>query len=378
VVAEVVTLRGITWDHPRGLAPLRALDRFGVHLQVSWSARSLQEFADVPIERLVDDYDLLVIDHPHLPIVARDGLLVQLDGAGHDEELSEIEKQSVGASHSSYWYGGHQYALAIDAAAQVSVYRPDLISAPPQSWEGVLELAGEGRVLWPGKPVDAMSSFLTLCAARGAAVCSTEESFVPREDGLAALDLLHQLVDDVGGSWANDDPIAVAERLSGGDRWCYAPLVFGYVNYSRPGFRPHRLTYTDLPAGSRGPVGSCLGGAGIAVSSRTAWPAAAVSYAFFLASAETQRGTYYWSGGQPGNSVAWEDQQINGDCMDFFTSTRATLEGAVVRPRHPGWIELQELLGAAVHAALDRSISDDQCLLMIEEGRERVLQEVQP
>ena len=175
-----------------------------------------------------------------------------MDDTGHDAQLALLARQSVGRSHASYTYGGHQYALAIDAATQVSVHRPDLVTELPRTWADVLELAGEGRVLWPGKPVDAMSSFLTLAAQRGGAVCSDKERFVGREVGLAVLDLLHQLVDRVGPSCLGDNPIDVADRLASTDDRCYAPLVFGYVNYSRKGFRPHRLAYRDVPVGPGG------------------------------------------------------------------------------------------------------------------------------
>ena len=258
-----------------------------------------------------------MIDHPHIPLVAAQGLLVALDGCGHDGELAELALQSVGPSHASYAHGGHQYALAVDVAAQVSVHRPDLISDLPREWPDVLELAGEGRVLWPGKPVDAMSSFLTLAAQMGEPVCSGPDRFVSREVGLSVLDLLHGLVDRVDLCCLVDNPINVADRLSSTDECCYAPLVFGYVNYSRQGFRPHRLAYRDVPLGRQGVAGSCLGGAGIAVSARSAHREAAVDCAFWLASAAVQRDRYYWAGGQPANARAWEDEAVNADSLDF-------------------------------------------------------------
>lgn len=46
-----------------------------------------------------------------------------------------------------------------------------------------------------------------------------------------------------------------------------APLIFGYANYAADGFRARRILFADIPAlGSHGPVGSVLGGTGIAVS----------------------------------------------------------------------------------------------------------------
>jgi multiple sugar transport system substrate-binding protein len=194
---------------------------------VEWSARSLQAFADHPLEDLVENFDLLVIDHPHIPLVADDDLLARLEGCGHDEELALLAEQSLGSCHSSYSHGGHQYGLAIDAAAQVSLQRPDLVGDPPRTWSEVLDLAGEGKVLWPCKPVDAMSSFLTLSAQMGEEVCSREGLFVTNETGLAVLDLLHRLADRVGPECLAYNPIDVAEKLSTTDEHCYVPLAFG-------------------------------------------------------------------------------------------------------------------------------------------------------
>ena len=372
----MTTLRGMTWDHPRGKAPLLALaGRSGTTgtTTVEWSARSLQAFADHPLEELADSYDLLVLDHPHIPLAAGQELLVPLDETGHGDELDRLAAESVGASFSSYQHGDHVWALALDAAAQVSVYRPDLIADLPASWDDVLELAGEGRVLWPLKPVDAMSSFLTLAAQHGEPVCSRPGTFVRRELGLAVLDLMHRLADRVDPGCHGYNPIDVVERLATEDAWCYAPLVFGYVSYSRPGFRPHRLAYRDVPVGPRGTAGSCLGGAGIAVSAHSAERDTAVDVAFWLASAAIQRGEYYWEGGQPANAIAWEDPEVNADSLDFFAGTRATLEGASVRPRHAGWIALQEVVGDLVHAALACQLSDDACLDRLDAERERLL-----
>jgi multiple sugar transport system substrate-binding protein len=366
----------LTWDHPRGLAPLVALSKQGggpAGTTVEWSARSLQAFADQPLEDLAANFDLLVIDHPHIPLVAGDDLLAPLEGCGHDEELALLAEQSLGSCHSSYRHGGHQYGLAIDAAAQVSVHRPDLVGDPPRTWSEVLDLAGEGKVLWPCKPVDAMSSFLTLSAQMGEEVCSREGLFVTNETGLAVFDLLHRLADRVGPECLAYNPIDVAERLSTSDEHCYVPLAFGYVNYSRPGFRPQRLAYRDIPIGPKGTTGSCLGGAGIAVSAKRADKEAAIAYAFWLASAAVQRDGYYWGGGQPANALAWADPAINDDSLSFFAATRSTLEGASVRPRQPGWITLQGSVGDLVHAALSRTMSDEACLKALDSERGRLM-----
>jgi multiple sugar transport system substrate-binding protein len=146
-------LRGITWEHARGYdsvaASAQAYTAIAPDVEVRWEQRSLQAFADQPLESLIEDYDLLIIDHPHIPLAAEHGLFARLDGVGHDEKLATLAAQSVGASHETYAHAGGQWGLATDAAAQVAAYRPDLLAEPPRDWPAVLALAAQGRVLWP-------------------------------------------------------------------------------------------------------------------------------------------------------------------------------------------------------------------------------------
>ena len=61
-------LRGITWNHSRGFVSVVATAQRYCELhpdvEITWEKRSLQEFADAPIQGLAEAYDLLVIDHP--------------------------------------------------------------------------------------------------------------------------------------------------------------------------------------------------------------------------------------------------------------------------------------------------------------------------
>jgi multiple sugar transport system substrate-binding protein len=359
-------LRGMTWEHARGygsvVAAALAYRSARPDIEVRWEFRSLQAFADSPIEQLVDKYDLLVIDHPHVPLAAEDGLFAPLDGTGHDDELDSLGAQSVGRSHQSYQHLGHQWGLATDAAAQVAAFRPDLIAEPPREWAAVLELAREGRVLWPAKPIDAFSSLVTVSANAGATPMNGDGEFLPVSEALAALDLLHELTALVPENNLAWNPIQAADALADGNRFAYSPLLFGYTNYSREGFRANRLRYVDIPSGQRGVSGSLLGGAGIAVSASSAHRAEAIDHAFWLASSAVQAGVYFDGGGQPGNAVAWDDDRTNAQTLDFFRGTRATLDGAYLRPRTAGYIELQDRLSPLVTKALAGELTDAQCV----------------
>ena len=145
-------LRGITWGHSRGITPLLAAsqryEELNPGVQIQWKKRTLQEFADFPIEKLTTEYDLLVIDHPWVGCAADKKCVLPLDKYLPDEYLQDQLKNSVGDSHISYNYENSQWALAIDAATPAACYRNDLLERNniclPQTWEEVIDLAKKG------------------------------------------------------------------------------------------------------------------------------------------------------------------------------------------------------------------------------------------
>ncbi len=150
------------------------------------------------------------------------------------------------------------------------------------------------------------------------------------------------------------DPIAVSEKMTQPDaRIACAPLIYGYVSYGMAGFRPRRLAFADMPvAGRHGPVGSALGGTGIAVSAFSQARAEAIDFAYWIAAGDTQRGPYAAGGGQPGHAAAWEDDAVNATTGDFYRATRATLECAWVRPRHDGYMAFQQAASDRINLGL--------------------------
>ena len=368
-----VTLKGITWNHTRGFDPLAATAReYAAHhenVEIQWERRSLQAFADHPLDELASRYDLLVIDHPHVGFAARTGCLTPLDTWGRDAELTQLATESLGASHSSYAYDGHQWALSIDAAAQVSAYRADLISRIPQTWAETLELAKSGRVLWPLKPIDALSSFATLAANRGTPLAAKSDQLIEQDAAREVLEVMIALAQHVPSECLGMNPPETLDWMSREDnsRYAYCPLLYGYSNYARAGYRPRLVKFANLPALSEnGPCGSQLGGTGLAVSSRSAALEIAVDYAFWVAGAECQRTLYFQAGGQPGNAVAWEDAAVNAAASDFFRDTRETLDRAWVRPRYDGWIAFQDRAGIIVNYCLSGKLAIEKAWEQLE------------
>jgi multiple sugar transport system substrate-binding protein len=151
---------------------------------------------------------------------------------------------------------------------------------------------------------------------------------------------------------AKSNPIEIAEVLSGSDDYAYGICMYGYSNYSREGFRKNVLIYDDLPSFDGRATGSQLGGAGIAVSTRSKNPKAAAEAALLLSMPEIQATTYGLGGGQPGNLIAWKDNLLNGVSHNFFRNTLRTLENAWVRPRVLGWPDVQFQSSLVIHKCL--------------------------
>lgn len=375
----MVTLRGMTWKHDRGLAPMLATAaRFAeTHpdVRIEWEARSLQGFADQPIRHLAEEFDLLVLDHPFMGAVAKGVYLVPLDNYISPEVLSGLRRESVGASHESYFYQGHQWALAIDAAAQVAGYRPDLLAAAgvkvPSTWGEVSESARirPGFVTTPLLPVDSFCSFLTLCSNFGEApFADGSQKVVGKDAGEAALRQLKALGKCAIKEAHEMNPIAVWEKMSTTDEIAYCPLAFGYSNYARTGYRRSPIHFTNIPHGARRkPAGSVLGGAGLAISPRCREICVAVEYALWVASGECQKTIYVDSGGQPGNRKAWIDPEINKMSSHFFEATLPTIEHAYLRPRFPGFVEFQTQGSLLISDFLLGKLSSTTALNSLEE-----------
>ncbi|CAN5321048.1 extracellular solute-binding protein [soil metagenome] len=367
-----VRLRGMTWDHSRGIDGLRAadpvlIDRLGV--TVDWEARSLLAFGDQHVADFAADYDLMVIDHPHVPDAVEARALLPLG------DHPQLDLESVGQSHTSYRYRGQQWGLGLDAAAQVSVLRADLAGGAPTYWSEVIELARTRTVLWPWKPVDAFSTFATLLAQADAPL-GAPDTFVDRSAASEALEFMIRLAEAVP-DWCKDaNPIDVAEALSTTDDYTVGVALYGYTNYSREGFRPHLLTYDDVPSRDGRAGGAVLGGAGVAVSATTTHPELAVAAAVALAGADIQRGVYTTGGGQPGNLLAWKSDALGALTNGFFRNTLRTLERAWVRPRLAGWPDFQLQLSHLVRDAVIARRVDASTLDAIERLPEMFSKEI--
>ena len=367
----MINLRGMTWDHSRGFDPMVATaneyQKINPEVEITWEKRSLQAFADRPIEEMATTYDLMVIDHPHVGEVAKNGLLLALDNIGRDDELAKLANESVGESHPSYQFANRQWALAIDAATPVACYRPDLIEDIPRKWNEVIDLAKDHNVAFALIPINALMTFMGFLRNQDLAIANGD-LLVDKDAATTVLEMMCEVVSLMDVRCLELDPIGIYDWLGNTkEAPAYSPFGYGYTNYSRNNYCQYPLQFTDAPGvNNDSPQGSVLGGTGIAISSKSKHTEIAVDYAFWIASSECQSGLYFHSGGQPSNTVAWEDENINTYCRNFFTETRRTLDTAWVRPRYDGYMKFQDEGGDLIHACLRKEATIDETVIKLQ------------
>lgn len=364
--SATIVLRGIAWNHTRGFLPMVAtaqrFEELHPNISIHWEKRSLQAFADASMADLAGTFDLIVMDHPHTALAVTQGLLLPFDDWLETEFLEDQAANSVGASYESYTFAGKQWSLATDAAAPIATYRSDLLDRHglelPQTWDDVLALARRGHVTVSAFPVDILMHSYMFCAALGAMPFTREDCLAPDDVLAAAIAEIQRLVSLCDPSCLDRNPIRTAEWMAATDdpRAAYCPFAYGYSNYSRPGYAMYPLKAGGLVTLGGKPLRSTLGGAGMAVSSRTKHSRACMDYAQFIASPGVQKGIYFQSGGQPGYRAAWTNDAVNRASMDFFCDTLQTLDEALVRGKFPGYMRFQDEGSLIAHQCISGAL----------------------
>jgi len=366
-----MTLRGMTWDHPRAYRPL---DAFGGAV---WDRQSLEDFEAHPIDDLARRYDLLVIDHPGLGAARASGALLPIDDLVDADTMHSWAADTVGRTWASYTVDGLQWAVPIDAATQVGAYRPDLLPTPPKSWTDVLTAADSHRVtLCLGGP-HALLGLLGMCAsARDVDGVVDGAPLLDPRAALDAIDLLHRIWRVSGQQTALGNPIAVHEALAASEDLAYCPLVYGYASYAQPAVGAYSLRWTDAPTFGTSRRGSTLGGTGIAVSALSGADLAEVrAFLTRFLDPAVQAGLVPAHSGQPAARTAWDDPGVDAAWGGYYSATRSSIEQAYIRPRDAGWIALQDEGSELVRSAIVTGSGAEQAVQFVNTEHARLCEQ---
>ena len=367
-----VKLRGMTWDHRRAIDPLThtmpLFQQRHPDIDIEWSARPLAGFEFTSVDALAEDYDLIILDHPFMGAVAASGSLAPLN------EIDGLSReQFVGPSLDTYRMKGSLWALPVDAACQVAVSRPDLMSTlgseAPKSWTELIALGAKARrksmrLAIGLAGVHSLMTFFTLMANLGTP-CATaqEEPFADRHTARAVFGLMRELLEFCPPEVFGWNSIRLHDEMVARDDLVFCPAVYCYATYAEADQR-RPLRFHDLP-GPTGPSGSTIGGTGLAISAKCKHRQAAFDYLRFAAELTTQH-AFAEHHGQPARREPWLDEAINARFGGCYRDTLATMEGCWIRPRYDGYLAFQEKAGELVEAHLRGDVSEDALLSQFE------------
>lgn len=354
-------LRGLNWGHRRARGPMDAigaelLSALGVTVQ--WDQQPLSGFEHGLTPALAERYDLIVFDHPFCGDIAAHRMFVPMEEGCPGLRPTDW----AGASLESYRYAGHLWGLPVDGATQCSVYRPDLLPAPPpQAWEEVLALARQLRqqgrwMVLPALAPHGLLVLLALCANLGEPWPDDPRQGPDRPTLRAAMALLQQGFDLSHPDSAQMNAIHAHDAMVARDDLAYSPLMYAYLTYAESDQR-RPLRFGPFPGPGGHPRGSVLGGTGLGVSRHARDRAQALAVVRHLADPSRQVHAFMPHHGQPAAAQAWTGVPQDAAYGGAFAALRSTMDGAWVRPRCPGYIGWQAKAGALTQAWLQGGLS---------------------
>ena len=331
--------KGLTWDHPRGYDALAAAELAFPGL-IHWDKQPLEGFESTPIDEICAAYDVVVLDHPHLGDALASNCLLPLDRLIAPDELAAVRQRTIGPCFDSYVMDDHSWALPLDAAAQVSAGRQDLMSEPmPECWADVARIAAtdSGFIMSLAGP-HAFLSLLSLCATFDDRFGEVGDGFFqPHHDDSVALFL--DLLFRSHPAGVTHNPIGILTAMATGAGPTYCPLVFGYVPFADiTAVEP--VVFRNAPTAGGHPR-AVLGGTGLAITARCVPDRALLDHLLWLMSAGVQAEFLPRHNGQPSAEVAWSALALNATNNGFYAETLSTLRHALVRPRVPGFVVAQ-------------------------------------
>jgi len=358
---------GLTWDHPRGFDALSfaAQEWFKEHnILLTWKKQPLEGFESHPIHDLLMQYDLVVLDHPHLGDAIDSGYLLPLESIFSSTEIALWTKQSIGSAMESYRLKNNSYALPLDVAAQVMASDPTQLLNIPDSWDDILVAASKLPVALSLAGPHALSNFYSLCLSLGAEPGQTD--FISQKEAWEALRILASLYKTrpIGSETAN--PIELLEAMSGEGSISLIPLIFGYVNYSHVQ-KKRPVRYSEAPRFGSGRRGSVLGGTGIGLSTRTNFSPALIDHLRWLMSEEAQVGFIPLHNGQPSSRDAWTNEKINQSWGNFYQGTIETVQNAWIRPRFKNYVAFHNAASQRLRAWLNEESDPNQFIETLKE-----------
>ncbi len=307
--------------------------------------------------------DTARLDIVWVPEFAEQGALLQLDGAMTD--FDAIAASTFPGPLATNFWDGHYYGLPQNTNTQVLLWNKEMFEAAgldsaPATMEEFAEVACQlsdpdnevygfafgGTYFWAPAPV--------FYAMGGKIVdddITTASGYVNSEESVAAFTMLVDMYNDgclspnlLGGGIGTSD---------GHGSGKYAMIIDGpwMVDIYKSSYPDFEVNFALVPTGADGTTSSVVGGEDIVVFAGSENPDAAMKWAAFLLSEESQLLM-----GQVGVMPTLSGLTGNADLPDYFAIFMDQLNTAQARVPHPSWSDMD----GAVNNAFQRMLRGDQ------------------
>lgn len=381
------SLKIICWGHRRAVDPFKAIERAYARLKpdirLQIDVRPLSDFEHQGMLGVAQQYDIVVYDHPFSGDIASHHLFVPLEEILTEYLGMQSAPMYVGPSLASYCLDGHVWGAPIDAATQHALLRTDLLEelheAVPVSWADAVNLGARLRTRgqWLGMAVESPHALLTIGSlmANAGNPWTTDPTRPLTFDGdafITAYDKLRLLLSYCPPESADWNSIDLHEAMVARDDIVYCPCVYGYATYGEADMRK-RLSFADFA----GPVkpyhaGSAIGGTAAGISRFSESRDEAIELLAFMLSDKVQNQLIPEHHGQAALVSSWNDKDNDQRFNGFFSSAKASMDTAWIRPRHPGYINFQNEAGRIVANGLRQSLPALTVLLGVQRQAELV------
>jgi multiple sugar transport system substrate-binding protein len=300
-------------------------------------------------------YDIVYCDVVWVPKFAAAGWLLDLSNAWNTSEREAFLTADLEAGI----YNGHLYRIPAFTDAGLLYYRTDLVSSPPETFDGLYREAsqtqrpGRAGFVWQGKQYEGLvANFLEVLWGFGGDWITDDRRVLLDEP--EALEALRFMVKTVGSisprgvtTYAEEDARSIFQsgRAVFMRNWFYAAAA---IDQSAAPAKGHFGFVPMLHAG--GQRSATLGGWGFGISNRTAHPDAALEFVKFITAPEQMTVLLETSGRIPARKSLVPREFRN------------VLDHARYRPRIPEYAQASDILQRWVSAALSGSASPEKAM----------------
>jgi multiple sugar transport system substrate-binding protein len=305
------------------------------------------------------DIDIIGMDVIWTAEFAQAGWLLPWQG----ETAEAARAGRLGSAVASTTYAGRLWAAPFTTNTQLLWYRDDRVSAPPQTWDALIDtaerLGKDGTIQAQGARYEGLTVFfVSLLASAGGSVLTPDGQHVSLEEGPTrrALEVMHRLGNSPAASpalaTAHEDEGRLAFETGGPSFMLNYTYVWPSAHANAPEVARHMAwaRWPEVIAGR--PSRVTLGGINLGIGAHSRHPELAFEAAACLASAANQRLAASRGGLPPTIAALYDDAQVRAT-FPFADVLRATLRDAVQRPQTPRYADVSLAISHTLHPMRD-------------------------